>query len=193
MRATDPAGNPSDAASRTDFTVDTVVPSVAIDAPLPADPNTDGTPEFHFSSSDPDVDHYECRVDSLDDADWALCSSPYETPPLEDGTHSFGVRAVDLAGNASDPAEHSLVVDVSVPGTDLSSPPAEGAVTNASPAFSFSSDDPDATFECRFDPAAEDAESGWTACEPGAPVPAPDSTESTRSRSSSAVASTSSR
>ncbi len=49
VRATDPAGNPSDAASRTDFTVDTVVPSVTIDAPLPADPNTDGTPEFHFS------------------------------------------------------------------------------------------------------------------------------------------------
>ena len=177
VRATDPAGNLSAAADRVDFTVDTVAPSARIDAPEPASPTTDGTPEFNFSSSDPDVDHFECRVDSLDDADWAVCSSPYETAPLGDGTHSFGVRAVDLAGNAGEPVERSLVVDVSVPESSLSGDPAEGSVTNESPAFHFSSDDPDATFECRFDPPAEDTATGWQPCEPGAPVPAPGSTE----------------
>jgi hypothetical protein len=64
----------------------------------PSDPTYDTTPSFEFSSTEPNSS-FQCRLDSDQEADWRPCSSPYLTPTLELGEHSFHVRAIDEALN----------------------------------------------------------------------------------------------
>ena len=169
-RATDAAGNEEAAPLLVEFEVDTVAPAASIvdGPPAEADPpvaTADSTPNSPSPRADGTAT-FECRVDSLDEADWAACTSPFEPPDLGDGSHAFEVRAVDAAGNAGDPATRRFVVDVTDPDTTITGGTAEGAPTN-SPSIIFESADPDATFECRVDSVNE---ADWTHCEPGAPL-----------------------
>lgn len=52
------------------------------------------TPSFSFSGNG-DTASFECRVDG---AAFAACSSPFTTPILSDGAHSFEVRGLDSTG-----------------------------------------------------------------------------------------------
>ena len=61
----------------------------------PVDVTDDATPTFEFSS-DEAGSTFECRVD--DDA-FAPCIAPFEAPALDEGAHTFDVRARDTAGN----------------------------------------------------------------------------------------------
>ena len=65
------------------------------------------TPTFSFSASVAGSS-FQCRVDT---ASFTSCASPHTTAALSDGTHTFSVRAVDLAGNVdSSPASRSFTV-----------------------------------------------------------------------------------
>jgi len=68
----------------------------------PAGSTFDSTPEFSFTS-DEASSSFGCRVDS---GAWATCSSPNTTALLEDGPHTFSVRATDPSGN-TDPTPAS--------------------------------------------------------------------------------------
>ncbi|HYI02949.1 Kelch repeat-containing protein, partial [Hyalangium sp.] len=60
---------------------------------------------FQFSSDDGDVRSYEC---SLDGATFTPCTSPQTVENLGDGSHTFQVRARDLADHVDpDPAQHT--------------------------------------------------------------------------------------
>jgi hypothetical protein len=69
------------------------------------------TVTFTFTASDPAA-AFQC---SLDDGAAAACTSPFTTPPLPDGAHSFSVRAVDAAGTPDPtPATADFTVELPV-------------------------------------------------------------------------------
>ena len=153
VRATDPALNTDATPATRSFTVDTVAPNTTISSG-PSGPTNDSTPTFGFSSSE-GSSTFECRFDA---AAFAPCSGPgaSHTPSaaLAEGAHTFSVRATDPALNTdATPATRSFTVDLTAPNTTITSGPS-GPTNDSTPTFGFSSNDPAATFQCRFDAAA---------------------------------------
>jgi uncharacterized delta-60 repeat protein len=111
VRATDAAGNvDASPASRT-FTVDTSPPETTIDSG-PTGTITDATPTFGFSSSEAGSS-FECRFDT---AEFAACVSPLTAATLDEGAHTFQVRASHGAGNVdASPASRSFTLDLPAP------------------------------------------------------------------------------
>ena len=109
---------------------------------------------FSFAA-DIDDATFECQFDN---GDWSPCGSPAIYASLEDGEHTFRVRAIDPARHV-DPSEatRTFTVDTAAPETRIDSGPS-GATTSNSPSFGFSSADPDALFECRMD------DDPWATC-----------------------------
>jgi hypothetical protein len=102
VAATDRFGNVDTTPASLTWTIDLTAPDTTIISGPQA--TTDSTTiSFKFSSDDPDVASFECR---LDGSDWIGCASPTVYSNLPDGSHAFSVRAVDRAGNrdASDAA-----------------------------------------------------------------------------------------
>jgi hypothetical protein len=109
-----------------------------------------GSAGFVFSATEPGST-FEC---ALDGSAFAACSSPRGFTGLAEGAHTFEVRATDPAGNADEtPASRTWRVDTTQPVTSIDSGPM-GSVGSASAAFTFSSDEQDAGFECALDGAA---------------------------------------
>jgi len=153
LRGTDPAGNQTVVSHG--WTVDTVAPVASFDAAPGAIVNQAST-AFEFSSNENDSS-FECR---LDDQDWDACTSPVHLSDLAEGSHTFRVRATDAVGNVGEAISHTWTVDLTSPVVTIESGPA--ASTNQTGAeFTFSSDKPDSTFECRIDSADP---GGWAAC-----------------------------
>jgi Ca2+-binding RTX toxin-like protein len=155
VRAIDRAGNVDPLPAKRTFMVDTIPPDTTITAGPANDSFTnDTTPEFAFSANEEGT--FECQVDT---GDWAACSSPSSRGPLNEGEHTFRVRAIDQATNVDpSPAERTFTVDTTPPQTTITSGPAEGSFTpNASPSFAFDANEP-GTFECQVD------EGAWWGC-----------------------------
>ncbi len=148
VRPVDTAGNRGAAATR-NLTVDTAPPSVSIGSgPSGQPPTNDSTPSFGFTSNEPGVT-FACAVDS---GSFAACSSPHTTGALGDGSHSFHVRATDAAGNQGSVATQTFAIDTVGPAATIDAGPAEPVPTaDSTPTFLFSSNDPDAGFECALD------------------------------------------
>ena len=118
----------------------------------------DTTASFEFAGTDnataEDVLTFQC---SLDGAAFATCSSPLEVTNLGFGQHTLRVRAVDEAG-AFDPTPATYTWSVQEPDTTppittiLSGPATSTTSTTAT--FTFSANEPGATFECSLDGAA---------------------------------------
>ena len=118
VKATDAAGNESQG-SPISLTVDTAAPETTL-GDKPASPLNSASATFTFSSSE-SGSSFEC---SLDGSPFAGCTSPKEYTGLADGSHTFRVRATEVAGNAdSTPATHTWTVETAAP-----------TITNFSPA-----------------------------------------------------------
>jgi hypothetical protein len=153
VRAADPAGNPDPTTATASWVVDTTAPDTTIDsAPTGTVTATDAA--FTFSA-DQVGGGFECQVDG---GPWEVCTSPAEYPGLDDGAHTFDVRAIDGAGNV-DPsaASASWVVDTTAPDAVIDSA-LSGVVAHADATILFSSVEPGVTFECRLDTGL------WEAC-----------------------------
>jgi hypothetical protein len=96
---------------------------------------------------------FACKLDS---ASYAACSSPTSLAGFAAGAHTFFVRATDKAGNVSKAATASWTFtppDTTPPVvTILTAPPT--STTQRDAAFTFSANEPGATFACSLDGAA---------------------------------------
>ncbi len=132
------------------FSFDTTPPDTQIDSG-PDDPTNDPTPTFTFSSPDDPGSTFECQIDG---GGWSACGSPHTTAPLVDGFRTFEVRAIDAVGNVDpSPATATFTLDTDAPDTILLSGPDE-LTNDTAPTFTFDTNEPGSTFECRVDTAA---------------------------------------
>lgn len=151
VKAIDPLGHESAESSFT-WTIDTVNPLVALTDKPPLLTNQT-TASFSFSSSKPSSS-YECK---LDNGSFGNCTSPRLYGGLDDGSHTFSVRATSL-GNVGPTTEYTWTVDTVAPDTAITStPPALSGSAAAN--FSFASSEAGSTFACALDSG------GTTSCE----------------------------
>ena len=69
-----------------------------------------------------------------------MCTSPNTTASLADGSHTFEVRAIDVAGNTDPtPDSRTITVDTVAPQTTINSGPS-GPTNDSTPTFTFSAD-----------------------------------------------------
>ena len=157
VQATDAAGNTDSTPAEQRWTVESPPDTVAPDTSIlegPANPTSSGAAIFQFTGSDnvspePALE-FEC---SLDGAAFAECTSSHSLADLAHGSHTFEVRAVDLALNKDpSPAGYTWVVDRLAPETTIDSGPASSPDTGGSVAFSAS--ESGSSFECALDGAA---------------------------------------
>jgi hypothetical protein len=151
VRAHDAAGNLSDVVSRT-FAVDTTPadttpPVVTVDSG-PSGPIANAAPSFGFSS-EPGAT-FQCR---LDGGSFAACASPFTTPQLAEGAHTFYVRATDVAGNTSAPVSQAFTVDLTAPIASFTSGPS-GTIATSSATFAFTATGHAVVYQCSLDGAS---------------------------------------
>jgi len=152
VRGTDVAGNTDATPAVWTWTVDQTPPQTTITSG-PSGVTTGPGTAFDFSSEAGAT--FECR---LDGGAWSACTSPAPLTGLTGGSHTFDVVATDTAGNTDlTPATRTWTVDATAPDTSIDSGPS-APVAGASAAFTFSSADGGATFECRLDGGT------WAAC-----------------------------
>ena len=138
--------------------LDLIPPETTIDSGPTGTVATDSA-SFTFSSNEP-VSSFDCR---LDGAAWTPCTSPASHSGLANGAHTFEVRARDAAGN-SDPLPASRTWTVDVPAPDTTAPNSsitsgpQATTTSTSADFTFVSDEPGSTFDCRLDSGS------WSPC-----------------------------
>jgi hypothetical protein len=85
-----------------------LAPNTAISSGPPSS-GEDTTPTFSFTSTEPAT--FQCRMDG---AAFTPCSSPFTSPSLGVGAHTFAVRSTDLALNV-DPSPATLAFAVVTP------------------------------------------------------------------------------
>ncbi len=122
--------------------IDTVAPDTTIvTGPSGTVNSTSAT--FTFSSNESGT--FQC---SLDGAAYGACTSGINLTSLSQGSHTFEVRARDLALNVDPtPASRTWIVDTVAPETTIDSGPT-GMVSSSSATFSFSSSEVGSTFQC---------------------------------------------
>ena len=154
---TDPAENDGRVIEMTlPYPPDATPPDTTLTA-TPPNPDPDNTPTFAFTGSDPGgsgLAGFQCQLDA---SGWFACTSPYTTPVLADGDHTFRVRAVDSANNPDpSPATHTWTVDATPP----------TAVDDTGPAFTTDEDTPFTTGNV----LSNDSDPGVGATESGGPI-----------------------
>lgn len=120
--AKDSAGVVSKIPTTLDLRLDTMVPTVSILVMANSVSNST-TQTFLFSGDDGvsgGISRYECQ---LDFSDWTICSSPINYTSLSEGTHTFSVRAIDLAENSSQTASQTWNIDITPPSLVITSHP----------------------------------------------------------------------
>ncbi len=149
------AGNTDQSPATRSWAID-AFPDIVIDSG--PDPETaDISATFAFTASQvgattaPDTD---CK---LDGGDFRPCTSPITYNDVDDGSHTFVVRATDAYGKTAT-AQRTWSVDAVGSNTIIdSAPPAHTSSTDAT--VTFSSPDVDATFQCQMDGGP------WLACD----------------------------
>jgi hypothetical protein len=128
------------------FTVDATPPVTTL-LGEPIGLTKDNTPSFAFKSNEIGSS-FQCKVDG---AAFAPCSSPKATAALNDGQHTFTVRAIDAAHNVDPtPVSRTFTVDATPPLTTITGGPI-GPTNDNTPTFSFNSNEGGSTFQCRVD------------------------------------------
>lgn len=94
VAAIDPSGQRDPTPAQAGFTISAPAPDTAIDSGPPSSSrSTRVTFTFHSSKAG---STFQC---SLDGKPWLGCASPFSTPTLALGSHTFSVRAIDSLGN----------------------------------------------------------------------------------------------
>jgi uncharacterized repeat protein (TIGR01451 family) len=161
VRAMDNVGLTDATPASYTWVVDTAAPDTTITA-NPANPTISASASFSFTGNDGSgsgVASFQC---ALDGGGFAACTSPQTYTGLANGSHTFQVRAVDVAGNVdASPASFTWVVDAAAPDTTITANPAN-PTNSTSASFSFTGNDGTGvgglTFQCKLDSGS------FTAC-----------------------------
>lgn len=114
----------------------------------PAEFSNQASARFEFISNDANAT-FQCSIDGDSPIP---CHSPYSRT-LNDGPHSFSVRAIGASGMSDDtPAEALWTIDTVAPETTITSAP-PGADNSTMVRFEFISNELDVVFECSLDGA----------------------------------------
>ncbi|QJR12723.1 hypothetical protein DSM104443_03816 [Usitatibacter rugosus] len=150
VRAVNPSGVVDPTPATLAFTVNTQAPHITLDTYPPAvsaSPSAQFT--FHFSKPPFRV---QCSLNGSAVAD---CASGVTYDNLASGSYTFSVRAWDAAGHMDPPTAYSWSVSVDQPPeTTIVSGPATQVPEGAMATFTFTSNAPGATFECRLNTVA---------------------------------------
>ncbi|MGN6190343.1 MAG: hypothetical protein ACTHOE_15745 [Conexibacter sp.] len=111
VEARDAAGNVSSATTWR-WRIDTVAPPKPTLTQTPPNPSASASATFAFADREAGVS-FEC---SLDGAAYAACTSPKSYSRLSDGSHTFGVKARDAAGNRSAATTYTWSVQTATTG-----------------------------------------------------------------------------
>lgn len=153
VRAVDAPGNVDATPASHTWTVDTAAPDTSITGG-PSGTVNETSASFTFTATEGGAT-FAC---ALDGAAFTACTSPKSYSGLAEGTHTFQVRATDVAANTdATAASRAWTIDLSAPDTTITGGPSQfDASTSAT--ISFTSNDPTATFQCSLDGAP------FTAC-----------------------------
>jgi hypothetical protein len=143
--AVDAAGNEDPTPAQHGWVVDTLPPEVTISSG-PSNPTSETGADFTFSVNE--TASLEC---SLDGAAFASCSSPASYSGIDDGNHSFMVRATDEAGNVGT-AQYDWTRDASAPSIVITGTP-DSPTNQTSANFTFNAE-AGTTVACRLDGGA---------------------------------------
>jgi hypothetical protein len=124
VRAIDPAGNVDPSPASRSWTIDTLAPNTTI-VSGPVGTVLSPFATFAFGASEAGST-FEC---ALDRGAFAACTSPVRFAGLRAGTHTFRVRATDVAGNTdATPATRTWTVgrDTTPPNTIITGGPHRG-------------------------------------------------------------------
>ena len=114
---------------------------------MPSNPSGNTQPTFKFN--DPDASaSFQC---SIDGASFTGCTSPYQTPVLSDGSHTFAVRSIDSVGNASAATSYTWTVNTAPPTAPTIDTKPSDPSNNAQPSLGFSDSDSGVSFQCNLD------------------------------------------
>jgi PKD repeat protein len=144
--AVDLAGNVDASPAERTLTLDTTGPGEPILTPPPLLTHADFAVEFTLDGESAGA---ECRIDSLS---FHPCASPVELKGLNDGPHTFSVRAVDSLGNPGLPASAGFTVDESPPETEIM-PGQRDHFGGGAAAIEFRGSPDASEFECSLDGA----------------------------------------
>ncbi|MFZ5443974.1 MAG: Ig-like domain-containing protein, partial [Myxococcota bacterium] len=156
-RATDAAGNTSPDSNTNAFTVDVTPPSApVVTAPANGSLTNDDTPTV-TGTAEPGATVTVIIDGVAVGTTTASGSGAWSFTPgtaLAGGSHTVRATATDAAGNTSPTSNtNTFTVDATAPETTIASGPT-GTVSSTTASFTFTSDDPAATFECSLDGAA---------------------------------------
>jgi hypothetical protein len=154
VRAIDNVGLVDASPASYTWVVDTVAPNTNITS-NPINPTTSITATFTFTGSDTGgsgVASFQC---ALDGGGFVACTSPQTYTGLANGSHTFQVRAVDIAGNVdTSPASFTWVVDAAAPDTTITANPSN-PTNSTTGTFTFTGNDGSGvsglTFACKLD------------------------------------------
>jgi uncharacterized repeat protein (TIGR01451 family) len=150
VRATDAAGN-SAIATRS-FNVDSEPPIVDFaDPPINQHVTINPTPSFYFTAFDDGPITTFCSVAG---DPYAVCTSPFTTRTLPDGTYEVSVFGRDGAGNTGPTDTFAFTIDHLPPIVSIPVPPNQTTVSTKTPTFTFADVGPPGTtvtFMCRVD------------------------------------------
>lgn len=144
VRASDDVGNVG-AAATTSFTVDTRAPVTSFTSGPPTVTN-DTSAQIVFQTDEQNTTS-QCSVDG---GAFQACTSPVTLNGLTEGDHAIRVRSTDDVGNAESPGpQRAWRLDLAAPDTSASAAPTDPVAS--SPAFSLTSTEAPALFDCAVD------------------------------------------
>jgi hypothetical protein len=155
----DGAGN---AGPDTEYTlvIDRTVPGAPV-VTGPSGPTPSDQPQISVSPAEPGGT-LRCRVDG---GDWAIVTSPFSLPVVEDGTHIVECTQTDAAGNTGEPGQTSVTVDTTAPGSVTITGP-DGPTSDTTPSFNLSGAGEGEHYQCRTDGGAVEQVVGNTYTSP---------------------------
>src|SRR6478609_1388430 len=121
-------------------------PTPTIDS-APPNPSPTGSATLSFSDADPLVT-FRCQIDG---SAFSPCASPATYSGLGDGSHTFGVKAVDVLLSESDVASYTWSVDTAPPPVPTITAQPSNPSNDSSPAFQFTDTEGGVSFQCKLD------------------------------------------